>query len=155
MKWTAAGLVGLVVGSSLLLPAAAHNLSLTTKRRLIQRAAPARQSQGSSYVGAINRSQQAFFVENNRFARNLRELDAGVPSETNYFRYSSSGNRRRAVNLGQAKVPDLRSFKGIVELDPRSQQAIGKLCVTRAPGMRAEDADRSASDPSRPCQFNR
>ncbi|TAD74333.1 MAG: hypothetical protein EA001_15165 [Oscillatoriales cyanobacterium] len=118
--------------------------------RPIQWAAPARQSQGSTYTGTLNRVQQAFFFEHNRFARNLRELNAGFPSETDYFRYSSSGNRRRVVNLAQAKVPDLRSFKGIVELDSRGFP-VSRLCITRAPGMSAESADRLANDINRPC----
>lgn len=153
MQLSTALLAALAVGGSLFLPAAAQTASPTLQLPRIQEAPRARQSQGSTYTGVLNRTQQAFYVENARFARNLSELRAGVPSETDYFRYSTSGTGRRAVNLAQAKSRDLRSFKGVVEVDSRSKQARAMLCITREPGMRAESADRSAININQPCRF--
>lgn len=146
-------LAALAVGGSLFLPAAAQTASPTLQRLPIQQTLRARQSEGSTYTGTLNRVQQAFYLENGRFGYNLSELRSGIPSETADFRYSTSATQQRAVNLAQAKSRDLRSFKGVVQFDARSQQVRAILCTTREPGMSAESADRSATNMSQPCQF--
>ncbi len=47
----------------------------------------ARNSEGKTYVGSMNRAQQAFWIENSAFARSIHALDLGITEETSNFKY--------------------------------------------------------------------
>ena len=48
----------------------------------------AKQSEGRQYVGAMNRAQQAYFIENNDFTSNIVDLGLGIKTETTNYSYS-------------------------------------------------------------------
>lgn len=117
----------------------------------LNQAAKARQSEGSTYVGTLNRSQQAFYVENARFAKDMTELKAGVPTDTDSFKYSSTGDTGQATNLADTKAAALKSFKGQVKLNTTTQQADAVLCITENAGQAASTAAKSSTDVTKPC----
>lgn len=119
----------------------------------LNQAAKARQSEGSTYVGTLNRTQQAFYVENARFAKDLDELKAGVPKATDSFEYSSVGEAAKATNNADAKATELKSFKGEVQINTTSQQAEARLCITEKAGDKAAAASKSATDITKNCEF--
>ena len=47
----------------------------------------ARRVEARHNLGAINRTQQAFYLENNRFADSLKEIGLGIKTETTNYRY--------------------------------------------------------------------
>lgn len=102
----------------------------------------ARQVEGISNVGALNRAQQAFYLQNGRFATSLAELNAGVPAETNNYEFSSvgvnTGIGSRAVST--ASLLDgstLQGFAGVVQVlvgDNGEAQSVQVICASQ-PGV--------------------
>ena len=52
----------------------------------------AKQSEAETYIGTLNRTQQAYRLEEPRFSPDLASLGAGLKFETNNFRYGDSPN---------------------------------------------------------------
>jgi prepilin-type N-terminal cleavage/methylation domain-containing protein len=119
----------------------------------LNQAAKARQSEGSTYVGTLNRTQQAYFVENNAFAKTMTDLKAGVPAETDSFKYESKGEDKKATNTADKKSDALKSFLGEVQLNSDTQQAEARLCITEKAGQAASTANKSATDVTKECKF--
>lgn len=111
----------------------------------------ARQSEGQTYTGTMNRAQQAFYIENGRFATSLDELKAGIPTESESYSYSTTVVNGEAISVAEAKNKEIRSFKGIVRIESTGR-AQSLLCTTSGPGMRASAADRSASNFKEACE---
>lgn len=98
----------------------------------------ARESEAKTYVGAINRGQQAFFLERNTFSSDIRELGLGITSETQNYTYSiSQMDRTHAVVTATAKQRGIRSYTGVVFLTrfPNEEFAttIAEVCETNRP----------------------
>lgn len=84
----------------------------------------AKQSEARQYIGSINRAEQAFFLENDRFTTSLQELGIGIKSETNNYRYrifllqrpgASRPELKTAVwSIAIPKQPNLKSYVGVV-----------------------------------------
>jgi type IV pilus assembly protein PilA len=55
---------------------------------MLNQTSKARHAEAKTYIGALNRSQQTFYLENRHFTANPGELDVGVPSSTNSYTYS-------------------------------------------------------------------
>jgi type II secretory pathway pseudopilin PulG len=88
-------------------------------------AIPARQSEAKTYVGSMNRAQQAFFLEKNYFAGNLATLSIGISSETANYKYQIIVlNSTKAVqNIGLAKNDGLKSYTGLAYIVDPSKTA--------------------------------
>jgi hypothetical protein len=68
-----------------------------------------RQPEGLTYVGSMNRTQQAYYLEKNTFAKNLKELAAGIPEETTIYSYKIVKTPHGVLNFGTYKNNQLRS----------------------------------------------
>jgi hypothetical protein len=98
----------------------------------------ARESEAKTYVGAINRGQQAFFLERNEFSSDIGELGLSITSETqNYIYTISQIDRTYAVVTATAKQRGIRSYTGAVFLTqfPNEEFAttIAEVCETNRP----------------------
>ncbi|MBH8574527.1 type IV pilin-like G/H family protein [Nostocaceae cyanobacterium CENA369] len=74
------------------------------------------QSEGQLFIGAINRAQQAYYLENEKFSSTLEQLQLGIKPETENYRYRilTQGNQNQSViSTAAAKKPELRSYTGI------------------------------------------
>ncbi|PZO35507.1 MAG: hypothetical protein DCF19_23700 [Pseudanabaena frigida] len=87
----------------------------------------ARQSEAKAYIGSMNRSQQAYFLERVGWSNNIKDLGIDIKPENENYRYSIKINSAIAtlktkpypgiaINLAIAKQPDLKSYVGIVYL---------------------------------------
>lgn len=87
----------------------------------------ARQSEAKTYVGSMNRAQQAYFIEKNKWGQNIDALGIGIKSETDNYRYNtqtvnsiktanSKDNSGITVQTGLAKKEGLKSYIGAVYL---------------------------------------
>jgi len=47
----------------------------------------ARQSEAKTYIGSMNRAQQAFYLENGSFSADLGALGLGIASQTQFYNY--------------------------------------------------------------------
>lgn len=90
-------------------------------------ATKARQTEAKTYVGSLNRSQQAYFLEQNKWAKTIEETAIGIKAETENYRYNIQKiDSIKTVNIknypeitvqtGLAKKEGLKSYLGIVYL---------------------------------------
>jgi hypothetical protein len=71
-------------------------------------------SEAKTYMGTLNRGQQAFFLENEEFASSIDDLGIGISEETERYIYSVSSEENRAIATAVAKKRGLKSYIGAV-----------------------------------------
>jgi type IV pilus assembly protein PilA len=110
-------------------------------RFLNQRACAHVGNEPSQYVGSLARSQQAFYLEESRFARSFSELNPNL----NQAYYSSSKNYNYSIEVhdettfiyGKAKHPSMKSYvSGVfVQKDQKELTTRSIICVALKPGL--------------------
>lgn len=104
-----------------------------------QQADRARESEARTYIGSMNRVQQAYFLEKNRFGTSaeLQLSQAGLPAETRNYRFQVrlSGDRQSAQNVAIPTRDGLRSYVGLVTTRSEKGEVITitALCVSQQP----------------------
>lgn len=86
---------------------------------LLSQANKAKQSEARNNIGALNRSQQARFLESGRFATGpdgFSALGIGIPTQTVNYTYELTGadSTKRAENKATPALPNLKPYIGIV-----------------------------------------
>lgn len=77
----------------------------------------AKQSEAKQYVGTVTRTQQSYYMENNRFGGTLQDMSNPIASETTNYNYNvtlAATNATQVVNTGTSKTAALRSYAGSV-----------------------------------------
>jgi len=84
----------------------------------LSQTAKARQSEAKSYIGIINRSQQAYYIEKQTFSPNMSLLSAGISPVTRNYTYSTSGNSQSATSTAATNSSSAiyKSYAGAVSL---------------------------------------
>lgn len=82
----------------------------------------ARNSEGRHFVGAINRGQSTFWLDNGKLAQKLPDLQVGI-SDTNRYSYKISIKTNVAYHYGIAKKENLKNFVGAVFILPENSPA--------------------------------
>jgi len=110
----------------------------------------ARQAEAKTYVSTLNKVQQAYYIEKNTWGKSLKELEIGIKSETENYRYSVKIDNTIttvktkpypgiAINMGIAKKPNLKSYIGFVSLQvlPNLNEltTLPILCKSNKPTM--------------------
>ena len=77
----------------------------------------ARQSEATTYVGSMNRAQQAYYLERGRFTEELGQLGLGIAAETDFYSYDIESGDIQVAVTNQAK-PDgtdaaVRAYLGV------------------------------------------
>ena len=98
----------------------------------------AKQSEGKTYIGAMNRAQQAYYLENNKFGTTIAQLGIGIKPETESFNYQilPQGNgTQNVMNTAKAKLPKLHSYTGAVFVIENNGENITRaaICETDKP----------------------
>lgn len=96
----------------------------------LNQANKARQSEAQTYIGSINRAQQAFYLEKQTFADQLSSLELGIRSNTDFYTYTiPEGTTATALAKAQPKGA-LRGYAGRVWLGLASGNAttLAKVC---------------------------
>ncbi|MEM7726193.1 MAG: type IV pilin-like G/H family protein [Cyanobacteria bacterium P01_A01_bin.45] len=90
--------------------------------------------EGKTYTGAMNRAQQAYILENSKFATSIDELQIGIKSETeNYiFQTIPTSNNKSVMNIAKSKKKELSSYIGLVyTVNLNGQEVtVSQLCET-------------------------
>jgi type IV pilus assembly protein PilA len=115
---------------------------------LIAQVNKGKQAEARQNVGALNRAQQAYFLEANNFATSVQEAGIGIQTQTvNYFYTVASlagGTTPSAVaNLGtrNTNAKTLKSYLGLNfttqagAAGAKETLAIGKVCETKVPDI--------------------
>ena len=58
------------------------------------------ESEAKTYVGSMNRGQQSYFTEYEKFSGSLDKLEIGISSQTTYFNYSIITSKKAVLNYG-------------------------------------------------------
>jgi type IV pilus assembly protein PilA len=80
----------------------------------LNQANKARQSEAQTYVGSLNRGQQAYYLENSAFGTDIATLGIGVPTETAYYDYATGGAGTSATATATHTKGELKDYSGIV-----------------------------------------
>jgi type II secretory pathway pseudopilin PulG len=75
-------------------------------------------SEAKSYVGSMNKAQQAHFAEKNAFATSVNALGIGINTETTSYKYSVRATKKAAFNYALGKENPLKSYVAGVFLVP-------------------------------------
>lgn len=123
-------------------------LSAIALPSFLNQTAKARQSEARTNVGAMNRAQQAYYLEKQAFANGtnaITDLGIGISNSDN-FNYSANGSDPNAgiINYGTAKNADLKSYAGGVFKLGGNTQAI--LCEANSAGTTAAADPTNASN---------
>ncbi|MBD2578208.1 type IV pilin-like G/H family protein [Oscillatoria sp. FACHB-1406] len=76
-------------------------------------------TEGRTYVGSMNRAQQAYFLENNEFAESLEKLGIGIPPSTKNYQYQTVRTPLFAINYALPRQRKFKGYVGIVFSDKR------------------------------------
>ncbi|MBS9393566.1 MAG: prepilin-type N-terminal cleavage/methylation domain-containing protein [Dolichospermum sp. LBC05a] len=114
-------------------------LSAIALPSFLSQAAKAKQTEAKSFVGAVNRAQQAFRMENTTFTTDIAALQIGVPSTSEYYNYliapstSASTALFTAIPIG-AETSTLRAYAGGVTILTSGQTATAACMTTTVSG---------------------
>lgn len=105
-------------------------LSAIALPSFLNQANKARQSEAQTYVGSINRGQQAYFLEKNTFGA-LSNLELGISNTENYtYASSASGSGAAAVATTTATpTATLKGYAGKVWVAPANDGSATTLAL--------------------------
>lgn len=92
----------------------------------------AQESGARQTLGALNRGQQAFYLENQNFSASIDGLQLGIQGETNDYRYQLLLKPENSMVIHSAipKTKGIRSFIGAVTFDPTQKTTQQITCVS-------------------------
>jgi type IV pilus assembly protein PilA len=98
----------------------------------LSQAARSKQARALVYIGLVNRAQQAFFVENDRFATSTAELGfaaSHAPPDYAYTITSQTGGIKVTQTQAIPTNPALRGYAGLVfsTVDPSGAARLGTV----------------------------
>jgi type IV pilus assembly protein PilA len=112
---------------------------------LIAQVNKGKQAEAKQNVGALNRAQQAFYLENSAFSSDIVQVGIGISTQTVNYSYTISAddvaNPQTVANIGtRVKTPGtLKSYRGlnfttIAGIAPSTEVlALSKVCETKSP----------------------
>lgn len=114
----------------------------------------AKQSEARNYVGTVNRSQQAYFLEYQKFATNLSELQVGIKTQSDNYKYEIKGVGTAADAAqfkGTAIKKALKSYYGLVGTilgdSPTSEPlTVAIACESKIPKMEVPNVDEFSAE---------
>ncbi|MBE9177199.1 type IV pilin-like G/H family protein [Oculatella sp. LEGE 06141] len=120
-------------------------LSAIALPSFLNQANKAKQSEAKTYVGSINKGQQAYFAEKSKFGTDILDLGVGIATETNNYTYatSSSGTGTSVTAITKSalttNVTGLRNYSGMVSLQKGGATSdltsVAVLCEQKEPGV--------------------
>lgn len=98
----------------------------------------ARQPDARTNIGAMTRAQQAYFLEYNKFARDIKDLGVGIDPETDDYRYRivpQANQSQRVMMNAIAKRPGLKSYTSAVFVVKKKNESltVTGICETNSP----------------------
>ena len=103
----------------------------------LSQAAKGRAAEAKSNVGAMNRAQQAYFLERQTFTSVITDLGLSTPTATDNFNYTAAPQTGLSVgvnNVGLSTKADIKSYAGGVFYSSANNNTTSILCEANAPG---------------------
>jgi prepilin-type N-terminal cleavage/methylation domain-containing protein len=98
-------------------------LSAIALPSFLNQAKKARQSEAKTYVGSLNRGQQAFYTENDSFTSSIDAMGVGIATQTANYTYIAATNVNTGTNIFAANYSNstnsgsgLKNYGGVVSL---------------------------------------
>ncbi|MFM6139103.1 MAG: type IV pilin-like G/H family protein [Cuspidothrix sp.] len=144
-------------------------LSAIALPSFLNQANKARESEGKQYAGAMNRGQQTFYLENQKFTGDEAALGLGIATQTTNYKYEIKDNAGATLAteslIGVMNVADpinsvnLRAFVGLTDLiqSGGATTTTAVLCQTKDAGkfVASDYSITAAVDATAPkCQNN-
>jgi type IV pilus assembly protein PilA len=93
----------------------------------LNQANKARESEAKTYVGSMNRAQQAYFLEQDAFAAALTTLEIGIPTQTTYYTYATAvAGTDTSNNSATKRTGSVKQYAGQVKIAGGTSTA--KVC---------------------------
>jgi len=91
-------------------------------------------------VGSMNRAQQAYYLEEEKFATNIEDLGIGIRTETESYRYEiipQEEGANHAIAVARARQEGLKSYTGVVAARSENQDwlTFAQICETVEPSQ--------------------
>ncbi len=130
-------------------------LSAIALPSFLNQANKAKQTEAKTYVGSMNRAQQAYYLENNKFADNsdFGNLGLGIATQTQNYQYKITGGGTGVSNvtnqavLVDAKAP-LKAYIGGVMVGTQAATSeattLAVLCEAAKAGVNGGDSGSTA-----------
>jgi type II secretory pathway pseudopilin PulG len=105
-------------------------------------AAQSKQAEAKQNIRAMNRAQQAYYLENDKYSSSITDLGLGINPETENYSYttsaSGSGMQARAILTATSKKDGLKSYVGgvfVIESSgqPKEILSIAIVCEGNTP----------------------
>ncbi len=118
-------------------------LSAIALPSFLNQANKAKQSEAKTYVGSLNRGQQAHYLEESAFTSDIDQLGISIPAATENYEYkmvvANEGETNENVFVkGESLKPALRSYGGMVSLAQvlatSEATTLAILCENDSPG---------------------
>jgi len=119
---------------------------------------PGKQAEGKQNIGAVNRAQQAYYLEDNKFSNSVRELGIGIQTDTVNYRYwivYPFNNNQYAMNIAQSKSSKVKSYVGLNYVVPGAtingvteKLTLGRICESEEPTPNFLPEPTISQDPS-------
>jgi type IV pilus assembly protein PilA len=101
---------------------------------MMGQATKAREAKAISYIGAINRAQQAYRLENSSFATDIDALNVNLPNSGDQYTYSPGTIGSSAAEYqASPDNSDLRAFTGCVKASAAGALATTSVEILEAP----------------------
>lgn len=112
-------------------------LSAIALPTLLGNIAKARQTEPKTTIGSVNSTQQLHRGENSSFATSMNELGVGLPSTTDYYVYTITGDTDSATIIATARDTALKGYSGgVVMYTNANGSAIASvMCEANSPGI--------------------
>jgi type IV pilus assembly protein PilA len=116
-------------------------LSAIALPSFLNQAKKAKQSEAKTYVGSMNRGQQAYMTENDIFTNSIDDLGIGIATQTSNYSYNTatnggSGTGLHATSGSTQRVTGLKNYGGRVYLKQVGSNSeltsIAFLCETNS-----------------------
>jgi type IV pilus assembly protein PilA len=120
---------------------------------LLSQANKAKQVEARNNIGAMNRAQQAYHLENNnQFATTVANLGIGIKNSANYTYTISGGGAASAIQVASINAgttgKSLKGYKGIAYtatgVSATEVLTLARLCEAAGPGAQAADPTATA-----------
>jgi type IV pilus assembly protein PilA len=111
----------------------------------------AKQSEAKNNIGAINRAQQAYYLEYQEFTTDLSQLGVGIKTQTVNYEYSIKPDAAASATVPPASIasnamsrkPTLKSYVGLVGVQTAASGSqtselltVAYACETNAPSVK-------------------
>ncbi len=125
-------------------------LSAIALPSFLSQANKGKQSEAKTYVSSLNRAQQAYYLEKNKFAANVAEVGIGIQTQTANYTYITTpvpplpnapvGSTNYAISYAVAvSSSPLKNYAGKVYIPPQTGNPndvilLSFLCESQQPG---------------------